>query len=485
MDTINKVMQQAGEAFISYRKTSPENRAVFLETIAANIESLGDALISKASEETNLPAPRLTGERGRTTMQLRMFAQMLREGSWVDASVDTAIPDRVPAKPDIRKMLLPMGPVVVFGASNFPFAYSTAGGDTASALAAGCPVVVKGHPAHLQTSVMVAEAIETAIKSCGMPANTFQHVSDASFEAGKALVQHETTAAVGFTGSYTGGKALYDYAAARKNPIPVFSEMGSINPVIFLPDTLDVNTESVAKNFAGSITLGMGQFCTNPGLLIAIQSDGLNRFLEILAKEIDAVVPAKMLHKGIHKAYGEKMEAALNQKGVKLLAKSSATPNGIEAQPSIATVEGNIFLNDPLLHEEVFGPYSLLVICKDEAELKAVWQSLAGQLTTTLMGTDKDFATHHSLLDIAPSIAGRIVFNGVPTGVDVCPSMVHGGPFPASTDSRFTAVGINAVKRWVKPVCYQSCPDGLLPDELKASNPLKIWRLVNNEWTKE
>jgi alpha-ketoglutaric semialdehyde dehydrogenase len=484
MDTINKVMQQAGEAFISYRKTSPENRAVFLETIAANIESLGDALISKASEETNLPAPRLTGERGRTTMQLRMFAQMLREGSWVDASVDTAIPDRVPAKPDIRKMLLPMGPVVVFGASNFPFAYSTAGGDTASALAAGCPVVVKGHPAHLQTSVMVAEAIETAIKSCGMPANTFQHVSDASFEAGKALVQHETTAAVGFTGSYTGGKALYDYAAARKNPIPVFSEMGSINPVIFLPDTLDVNTESVAKNYAGSITLGMGQFCTNPGLLIAIQSDGLNRFLEILAKEIDAVVPAKMLHKGIHKAYGEKMEAALNQKGVKLLAKSSATPSGIEAQPSIATVEGNIFLNDSLLHEEVFGPYSLLVICKDEAELKAVWQSLAGQLTTTLMGTDKDFATHHSLLDIAPSIAGRIVFNGVPTGVDVCPSMVHGGPFPASTDSRFTAVGINAVKRWVRPVCYQSCPNGLLPDELKEGNPLKIWRLVNNEWTK-
>jgi alpha-ketoglutaric semialdehyde dehydrogenase len=277
---------------------------------------------------------------------------------------------------------------------------------------------------------------------------------------------------------------LYDYAAARKNPIPVFSEMGSINPVIFLPDTLDVNTESVAKNYAGSITLGMGQFCTNPGLLIAIQSDGLNRFLEILAKEIDAVVPAKMLHKGIHKAYGEKMEAALNQKGVKLLAKSSATPSGIEAQPSIATVEGNIFLNDSLLHEEVFGPYSLLVICKDEAELKAVWQSLAGQLTTTLMGTDKDFATHHSLLDIAPSIAGRIVFNGVPTGVDVCPSMVHGGPFPASTDSRFTAVGINAVKRWVRPVCYQSCPNGLLPDELKEGNPLKIWRLVNNEWTK-
>ncbi|NCI49614.1 aldehyde dehydrogenase (NADP(+)) [Sediminibacterium roseum] len=482
---INKIMQQSAEAFVSYRKTSAESRAVFLETIAANIESLGEELIGKASEETNLPAPRLTGERGRTTMQLRMFAQMLREGSWVEASIDTANPDKVPAKPDLRKMLIPMGPVVVFGASNFPFAYSTAGGDTASALAAGCTVVVKGHPAHLQTSTLVAGAIEAAIVACNMPAHTFQHVTDSSFEAGKALVQHDETAAVGFTGSYTGGRALWDYAAARKNPIPVFSEMGSINPVVLLPDTLDVNTESVAKQYAGSITLGMGQFCTNPGLLIAIQGEGLNRFLDVLSKEIDAVVPAKMLHKGIHKAYFEKMEAALNQKGVKLVARSSATPGDMEAQPSVATVEAGVFLEDPLLHEEVFGPYSLLVICKDEAELKAVWRSLTGQLTTTLMGTDKDFATHHSLLDIAPSIAGRIVFNGVPTGVDVSASMVHGGPYPASTDSRFTAVGVNAVKRWVRPVCYQSCPDALLPDELKAANPLGIWRLVDNVWKKD
>lgn len=478
-------MQQSAEAFVSYRKTSAESRAVFLETIAANIESLGEELIGKACEETNLPAPRLTGERGRTTMQLRMFAQMLREGSWVEASIDTANPDKVPAKPDLRKMLIPMGPVVVFGASNFPFAYSTAGGDTASALAAGGTVVVKGHPAHLQTSTLVAGAIEAAIVACNMPAHTFQHVTDSSFEAGKALVQHDETAAVGFTGSYTGGRALWDYAAARKNPIPVFSEMGSINPVVLLPDTLDVNTESVAKQYAGSITLGMGQFCTNPGLLIAIQGEGLNRFLDVLSKEIDAVVPAKMLHKGIHKAYFEKMEAALNQKGVKLVARSSATPGDMEAQPSVATVEAGVFLEDPLLHEEVFGPYSLLVICKDEAELKAVWRSLTGQLTTTLMGTDKDFATHHSLLDIAPSIAGRIVFNGVPTGVDVSASMVHGGPYPASTDSRFTAVGVNAVKRWVRPVCYQSCPDALLPDELKAANPLGIWRLVDNVWKKD
>ncbi len=484
LQEINQVMQNAGTAFTAYQKTKPEARALFLESIANNIESLGDALLAKTSEETNLPLPRLTGERGRTTMQLRMFAQMLREGSWVEATVDTAIPDKTPPKPDIRKMLIPMGPVVVFGASNFPYAYSTAGGDTASALAAGCTVVVKAHPGHLQTSAMIAGAIEAAVKSSGMPANTFQHVTDASFEAGKALVQHPETAAVGFTGSYTGGKALYDYAAARKNPIPVFSEMGSINPVIFLPDTLAKNAENLAKQYAASITMGAGQFCTNPGLLIAMEGDGLYNFLQNLAVEMSAIAPAKMLHAGIHKAYYTKMQDALDQQGVKLLSKSNTTPAALEALPSIATVDGATFLQDPLLHEEVFGPYSLMVICKDSNELKAVWKSLAGQLTTTLMGTDQDFADNESLLDIAPTIAGRILFNGVPTGVEVCASMVHGGPFPASTDGRFTAVGINAVKRWVRPVCYQNCPDHLLPDALKNANPLGIWRLVDNVWMK-
>ncbi len=484
LSNIKNIMQQSADAFAAYQKTNAESKAVFLETIAQNIEGLGDGLIQQASAETNLPAARLTGERGRTTMQLRMFAQMLREGSWVEASVDKAIPDKVPAKPDIRKMLLPLGPVVVFGASNFPFAYSTAGGDTASALAGGCTVVVKGHPAHIKTSTMVADAIISAIATCKMPAYTFQHVTDSSFEAGKALVQDPNTTAVGFTGSYTGGKALYDYAAARKNPIPVFSEMGSINPVIFLPDTLQLNAESLAKQYAGSITLGMGQFCTNPGLLIALEGAGLDQFLQTLDNEIKAIVPAKMLHAGIHKAYLSKMKAALDEKGVSLLSQSSTTPTDIEALPSVATVDADTFLNDPLLHEEVFGPYSLLVKCKNIDQLKAVWRSLAGQLTTTLMGTDKDLSDHKDLMDIAPSIAGRIVFNGVPTGVEVCPSMVHGGPFPASTDSRFTAVGIGAVKRWVRPVCYQNCPDTLLPDALKVANPLGIWRLVDNVWSK-
>jgi alpha-ketoglutaric semialdehyde dehydrogenase len=481
---IDAVMQNAADAFIAYRKVQPEAKADFLETIAANIEGLGDALIQQASLETNLPAARLGGERMRTTMQLRMFAQMLREGSWVEASVDTAIPDKTPPRPDLRKMLLPLGPVVVFGASNFPFAYSTAGGDTASALAAGCPVIVKAHPAHLQTSVLVAGAIADAAKSCGMPAHTFQHVTDGSFEAGKQLVEHPATAAVGFTGSFNGGKALYDYAAARKTPIPVFSEMGSINPVVFLPDTIRVNAESVAKQYAGSITLGMGQFCTNPGLLIAVEGEGLDTFLSSLGKEIESVVPAKMLHNGIHKAYDEKMNAALNQKGVSVVTKATAAAGDMEALPTVAMVDAAVFLEDTLLHEEVFGPYSLLVKCKDIQQLELVLKSLTGQLTTTLMGTDKDFADHASLLDIASSVAGRVVFNGVPTGVEVCPSMVHSGPFPACTDSRFTAVGINAVKRWVRPVCYQNCPQQLLPDALKDGNPAGIWRLVNNEWGK-
>ena len=484
-ENLASVMQQSADAFISYQQTSMVEKANFLEKIADNLEALGDELIQITMQETNLPAARLIGERGRTTMQLRMFATMLREGSWVDASIDTAIPDKVPAKPDIRKMMLPLGPVVVFGASNFPFAYSTAGGDTASALAAGCPVVVKGHPAHLQTSIKVAAAIADAIKETGMPEYVFQHVTDSSFEAGKALVEDTNTTAVGFTGSFSGGKALYDYASARKNPIPVFSEMGSVNPVVILPDTLAQNAESLAKQYAGSITLGMGQFCTNPGIIIVLKGEGLEQFKTQLSHEIAAVLPANLLHEGIRKAYYQKKQSALDQNGVTLLAETKKEDDSLKAQPTVASVDGATFLKNHLLQEEVFGPYSLVVVCDDLVQLTAVWRSLAGQLTTTIMGTDKDLTNYSSLLSIATTIAGRIVFNGVPTGVEVCPSMVHGGPFPASTDSRFTAVGIHAVKRWVRPVCFQNCPDTLLPDALKASNPLGIWRLKDNVFGKD
>jgi NADP-dependent aldehyde dehydrogenase len=411
-------------------------------------------------------------------MQLRMFAAMLLEGSWLEASVDHAIPERVPAKPDIRKMLVPLGPVVVFGASNFPYAYSTAGGDTASALAAGCSVVVKAHPAHLKTSTIIASAIVKAIAFCNMPLYTFQHVAGETFETGKALVQQTNTSAVGFTGSFSGGRALYDYAAARPRPIPVFSEMGSINPVLLLNNALDLNAENIATQYAGSITLGVGQFCTNPGLLIGIHSAALDRFKSTLVNAINQVAPAKMLHSGILNAYQQHRSDALAIEGVSCISNEKAS-NDLDASALIANVSGTDFLKQPKLKEEVFGPYALLVECADIAELKSVWNSVSGQLTTSIMGTDRDFEANPELLDMASAIAGRVLLNGVPTGVDVCASMVHGGPYPATTDSRFTAVGTNAVKRWVRPVCYQNCPDHLLPDALKESNPLQIKRMID------
>lgn len=485
VEDIKLTMQRSQAAFEAYQNTSAEQKAAFLDAIAHEIEALGDSLLQKASEETNLPLPRLTGERGRTTGQLRMFAEMLREGSWVEASVDTALPDRTPLpRADIRKMLIPLGPVVVFGASNFPFAYSTVGGDTASALGAGCSVVVKAHPAHAETSEMVYQAIKKAIASSNMPQDVFQHVHGTSFESGKALVQADETAAVGFTGSTVGGLALLKYSAERKNPIPVFSEMGSINPVVFLPDTLKHNAADLATQYAGSITLGMGQFCTNPGLMLAIEGEGLNEFYKHLGQQIEQVKPVNMLHKGIHDAYEKKRGAALEQDGVTGVNKSVTDATAIQAEPTVATVDADVFLKNDLLREEVFGPFSLMVKCKDEQQLMQVLKTVSGQLTTTVMGTDADFEAHPQLLQMLPSLTGRVLFNGVPTGVEVCASMVHGGPFPATTDSRFTAVGINAVKRWLRPVCFQNCPDKLLPLALQQANPTNIWRLFNGEWKK-
>lgn len=483
-DEIESVMHAAGEAFQDYRKADAENKALFLDSIAREIEALGDTLILKAMEETNLPAPRLMGERDRTVMQLKMFATMVREGSWVEASIDTAMPDRVPVpRPDLRKMLIPLGPVVVFGASNFPFAFSTAGGDSASALAAGCPVIVKAHPSHSETSTLVYNAIQKAIVQCNMPEAVFQHIYGAN-EAGKALVQHPVTAAVGFTGSFTGGNALVAYARDRAVPIPVFSEMSSVNPVIFLPDTLEKNAATLAKTYGGSITLSMGQFCTNPGLMFGMESDALDYFLELLGEEIVSVKPARMLSASIQRSYNERMDKAVTQEGVQYRHAEVAVGE-LEALPGIASVSGKVFLNNQVLREEVFGPYSIMVKCKDREELKKCWSAVSGQLTTSLMGSEKDFDDYKDLIAVAEQIAGRIVFNGVPTGVEVCASMVHGGPYPATTDGRYTAVGINAVKRWVRPVCYQNCPEHLLPEALQNANPAGIVRLVNNRWTSE
>lgn len=483
MSSIASISQNAKQAFEVYLQTSNSTRAAFLETIADNIEALGDALLETASKETNLPIARLQGERARTCFQLRMFAAMLIKGDYVEASIDTAIPTKTPPKPDIRSMLQPIGPVVVFGASNFPFAYSTAGGDTASALAAGCPVIVKAHPGHLATSTMVAKAIEEAVATHQLPAATFQHIINTDFATGKALVQDENIAAVGFTGSRVGGRALLDYANARKNPIPVFAEMGSVNPVVFFEGALQENGNALAQQYAASITLGVGQFCTNPGIMIAVKSSALDSFAQSVANEMAAVQPSNMLHTGIQAAYHEHSEKALAQKGVSMITNNQ--PEATKAYAVLAKVDASHFLANPLLSEEVFGPYSLLIECDTTAQLEQVWQSLRGQISTTFMGNDSDLKNNATFIQQAFLGAGRVVINGVPTGVEVCDSMVHGGPYPASTDSRFTAVGVRAVRRWLRPISYQNWPNDLLPAAIQNANPLQIWRIINGNLTKE
>lgn len=478
--TVDTVLQHSAKAGDIWRNTAPVLRARLLEAIAEEMELLGTSLISTAMAETHLAEARLLGERMRTTGQLRMYATMLREGSWVEATIDTARE----GVPDIRRMMVPLGPVVVFGASNFPFAYSTAGGDTASALAAGCPVIVKEHPAHARTSRMVAAAINRAIASTGAPAKVFQHVEDEGFQTGKALVEHPLTKAVGFTGSLSGGMALHGYAQQRPEPIPVFAEMGSVNPIVILPEPLSRNTDAIAEACVGSITLGAGQFCTNPGLMFGIDCLGLRHFLEKLGEGVRKVMPASMLHSGIQTAYQEKRRQALESKGVFLAgAADNDTPNET-ATATIAWVTGDDFINNPKLHEEIFGPFSLMVVCRDPGQLAEALQALGGQLTCSIWGEPEDIALYPGLLELLQLKAGRVVMNGVPTGVAVVPSMMHGGPFPASTDSRFTAVGIHAVKRWVRPLAFQQFPDALLPEALKNSNSLGIWRLVNQTWTK-
>ncbi len=484
IDKIEEIVAQSWQAFLQYRQMPLSKRAAFMRAIAQALEDCGDALIFTAMRETNLPEARLRGERARTIYQLTSYAAACEKGEWLEARIDTANPAKTPPKPDIRKMLVPLGPVVVFGASNFPFAYSTAGGDTATAFAAGCSVIVKAHPAHPDTSAIAAAAISAAAEKCNLPAAVFTHVYGASFEVGKALVTHPKIKAIGFTGSYTGGKQLFDWANQRKEPIPVFAEMSSINPVFLMPEKLQQEAASVAQQYAGSITLGVGQFCTNPGLLIGIESEGLQTFIDDLGKAIQQIAPAAMLHAGIVKAYKEKRGAALLQEEVHLIAESAGAVKDNEALPTVATVTAAAFLKNPFLHQEVFGPYSLVIRCKDMNEMVTVAQHIEGQLTTTLMATENDITANQPLVEAVKNICGRFVLNGVPTGVEVCLSMHHGGPFPSTTDSRFSSVGADAIKRFARPLCFQNWPNCLLPDELKNENPLNIWRMVDNELTK-
>jgi len=485
--TINEIdlaVIQSYQSFQQYRKYSLKQRADLMRAIAIELELCGDELIQNAMNETNLPESRLRGERARTIFQLTGYADACEKADWLDVRIDTAVPDKNPPKPDIRKTMIPLGPVVVFGSSNFPFAYSTAGGDTACALAAGCSVIIKAHPAHAQTSEMVANAIHRAIKKNNFPEHLFAHIHGATFEVGKALVTHPLVKAVGFTGSFAGGKQLFDWGNQRKEPIPVFAEMGSVNPVFLLNEKLSQSATEIAKQFAASITLGVGQFCTNPGLIIGIKSDALNQFQTTLQSEIEHIVPAKMLHASIAKAFFEKKENALQQSNVSLIAKGKFAADELSGEPTIAKVDAKTFLQNPLLHQEVFGPYSLLVECDDKNEMNEVANKLEGQLTASIIATENDLNENIELMDAIQNLCGRIILNGVPTGVEVCRSMMHGGPFPATTDARFTAVGADGIKRFARPIAYQNWNNDLLPDELKNENPLNIWRMINNEWTK-
>lgn len=483
-EEIDVVMQKAWNAFHIYRKCSLEQRADFMRAIAKEIENLGDELLKTAGEETHLPEARLRSERARTMYQLTSYAEACEKGQWLDIRIDTAVSDKNPAKPDIRKMLVPLGPVVVFGAANFPFAYSTAGGDTACAFAAGCPVIVKAHPAHAKTSELVSTAILKAAADTNMPEGVFAHVHGTSFEVGKALVEHPNTKAVGFTGSFAGGKQLFDWANLRKEPIPVFAEMSSINPVFLLPGKMKESAEEVAKMYAGSITLGVGQFCTNPGLIIGVDSGDLQNFIFNLSAEIKKAAPAEMLNPGIFKNYIEKRANSLAQEEVETVAVAEKEPLMYEGTATVASARAEVFLNNPLLHQEVFGPYSLVIRCKDMSQMTEVAKHIEGQLTATLMATDDDVRNNDELVEAVKNICGRFILNGVPTGVEVCLSMQHGGPFPSTTDSRFTSVGPDGIKRFARPVAFQNWSNDLLPDELKDGNPLGIWRTVNNELTK-
>lgn len=479
---IDAAVALASKAFQEFRFVSGQRKAAFLNAIADEIMALDDELVQTYCSETGLPEGRAKGERGRTIFQLRSFADLVVEGSWVEASVDHGIPDREPApKPDLRKMNIPLGPVVVFGASNFPLAYSTAGGDTAAGLAAGCPVIVKSHPMHAGTGELVASAIQKAAQKTGMPDGVFSNLNSSGIEVGVQLVKHPEVKAVGFTGSIRGGRALLDLAAQRPEPIPVFAEMGSINPVVLLPNSIVQRGYELAKTYAGSITLGTGQFCTNPGLLLGIKSGELTNFINQLGDEISKLQPSVMLHPNIHKAYESNKNKAIQQEAVQVVSSYEDEVKTNHARQMVVTVEGESFLSNPKLHQEVFGPFSMVVQCENLIQLKQIIASLEGQLTGTIIAGDSELEKYSEVVNALQNRVGRIIFNGVPTGVEVCPSMVHGGPYPASTDSRFTAVGIHSIKRWVRPFSYQNWPNELLPDELKDENPLQIQRTINGK----
>jgi NADP-dependent aldehyde dehydrogenase len=474
VEQVNDACRLAGAAFDTFRATSDAARAELLDAIARNIMDLGSELIERAMAETGLPQARLEGERARTCNQLKMFGTLLRDGSWCDPRIDVALPTRTPPRADLRYRLIGVGPVAVFGASNFPLAFSVAGGDTASALAAGCPVVVKAHSAHPGTSELVARAVVAAVAQCGLPAGVFALLTGSGSHIGQTLVAHPAIQAVGFTGSRSGGTALMATAAARKQPIPVYAEMSSINPVFLLPEALAGRPDSIAAGFAASLTLGVGQFCTNPGLVLGIEGPGLERFCASAAQALGGVAPGTMLSAGIAGAYQRGVQALASHEEV---ATVLATPHGgCKGGAALFRTTAQAFLSQHALSDEVFGPASLVIACRDIDEMIAVAEHLEGQLTATLQMADGDADAARKLLPVLERKAGRILANGFPTGVEVTSAMVHGGPFPSTSDGRSTSVGTAAIYRFLRAVCYQDLPASLLPPVLQDENPSNTWR---------
>jgi NADP-dependent aldehyde dehydrogenase len=480
-DDLEQACALAEQAFDTYRATGLEERACFLETIAQRILDIGPILIERASQESGLPAARLEGERMRTVNQLRLFAKVVRDGNFLNATLDSALPERTPPRPDLRMRRIALGPVAVFGASNFPLAFSVAGGDTASALAAGCPVVVKAHNAHLGTAELVGKAVQQAAIDCNMPEGVFSMLIGEGRSIGQALVAHPVIKAVGFTGSRQGGLSLVATANARKEPIPVYAEMSSINPFFLLPGALAAGGSKLAQGFVESLTLGVGQFCTNPGLAIGLQGPELDAFSAAAGEALQAKGAGTMLTAGIHQAYVGAVGKRDGIEGVSLVARGSNEGQGCAAQAALYQCDAATFLANPELEEEIFGPASLLIACRDEAELLAVAAHVEGQLTATVHANAADRALAAKLLPALERKAGRILFNGFPTGVEVCHSMVHGGPFPATLDARSTSVGATAIERFLRPVCYQDVPAELLPEALRDGNPLGLARTVDGQ----
>ncbi|WP_207879152.1 aldehyde dehydrogenase (NADP(+)) [Pseudomonas sp. 32_A] len=476
-DEVDAAVLAAEAAYPAYRSTSPAQRAAFLDAIANELDALADDFVQHVMRETALPEARIRGERARTSNQLRLFADVVRRGDFLGARIDRALPERTPLpRPDLRQYRIGVGPVAVFGASNFPLAFSTAGGDTASALAAGCPVVFKAHSGHMLTAAHVAAAIDRAVAGSGMPAGVFNMIYGAG--VGEALVKHPAIQAVGFTGSLRGGRALCDMAAARPQPIPVFAEMSSINPVIVLPQALQTRGEQVAGELAASVVLGCGQFCTNPGLVVGIKSPQFERFVHTLVARMADQAPQTMLNAGTLRSYQNGVQHLLAHPGIQHLAGQPQA--GKQAQPQLFKADVSLLLDsDPLLQEEVFGPTTVVVEVADAQQLAEALRHLQGQLTATLIAEPDDLSAFATLVPLLERKAGRLLLNGYPTGVEVSDAMVHGGPYPATSDARGTSVGTLAIDRFLRPVCFQNYPDALLPDALKSANPLGIARLVD------